>query len=200
MSWILSRNRKLRHTLTLLCAMCLAGAATWASHRWIERRDVPHRIENRVNTKYLHKLLGLPLSVLGMPNFEVQPGDFEDQPHYAVLCRRVAQRARLYMRDPSAHYDVWMVGMYPCRGFPFISQDWTARVEIYEDSKHYQFTAGQDGNPPILYGGLIGNWLFYLAVSAAMLYAVQKAVITIIIRRRRRRHGFPVVMINEEEA
>jgi len=179
--------------------MCLAVAATWASHRWVERRDVPRRIENGIYTKYLHKLLGLPLSGgVNMPNFEVQPEDFEEQPHYAVFCRRVTQRARLYMRSPSAHYEVWMVGMYPCRGFPFLSKDWTARVFIDEDDNSYNFTAGQDGNAPILYGGLIGNWLFYLAVFAGLLYAAQKAVITFMIRRQRRRHGFPVVMVNED--
>lgn len=180
--------------------MCLAGAATWASHRWIRRWDVPHRLENGIHVKSLEKLLGLPPVNVGLPQYAVDPEDFETQPHYATFCQRVAQRAKFCVRDPSEIYEVEMIGMHVCQGFPLISRDWTARVEVFEENgKRHRFIAGQDGNSPILYGGLVGNWLFYLAVSAAMLYAAENAIITIIARRQRRRHGFPVVMVNEEE-
>ena len=78
------RRRMYRHTLMMMCAVCLAGAATWASHRWIRRWDVPHRLENGIHVKSLDKVLGLPPVYVDLPQYTVDPEDFGEQPHYAV--------------------------------------------------------------------------------------------------------------------
>lgn len=188
--------RRHRRWRVLLCAAVLAGGGTYALHRWVVRvpAERPWESTGFYATIYINGLVGLPVRY---QDLEPQPYHLENA-EIAAFCQRVVERAKPLVPSSPTYTDVWIdvFNDWTVRGWPFVSRERSAIVVVdgfQFDNVYETFTAGPDGEPPIRYGGLIGNWAFCFPIACLLCYVLERGVTSMIDRRRRRRLGFPVI-------
>ena len=188
----------------------VATGATWLAHRYVERGHIRASCGN-FGTVCLNDLLGLE-SDSGMDAFEA----VREWPPLWPFFNSAARAAKPYIRNSENSYDVWMVGFYAARGWPFCSYAPWSRLGIGETKVPPDPTLGpypyhfgpstlsefelhlllidEFGGDPFRPWALAANWTCY-ALAAGLLWWLAAWVIRRIrARRMQRRRGFPVLV------
>jgi hypothetical protein len=176
-------GRKLPHLLILVAACIGATVATYTSH-WHVRSGIGGKMHS-FGTISLSALMDVPLNPPDTYDNEVLER-CASSPDFKRFCYQILERSQGYRSSTQAPYDVQVSEYGFPHGWPLTSRHRYAMVYFYERSlggaySGDQFWVDYEGEdpPPILYPGLVGNWLFYFASSLLLLEIVYRIAMTL---------------------
>ncbi len=174
---------KLPHLLILVAACIGATVATYKAHHWSVANSMRGKCHH-YGTASLSALIDVPLNPVD--EYWDVLGRCARSQDFQWYCRRILKRSQKYRSSEQAPYEVLIAEYGLTYGWPLVSRHLYTVVMfeekslngVYSGDDFYADYEGEDP-PPILYPGLVGNWLFYFASSLLLLEIVYRIAMTL---------------------